>query len=67
MGIIASGQITVVDVSDAPVLNAFITANRPTTQVYSQTSVTYSPSYADTPQTLTINLKKKKKREIVKC
>ncbi len=31
MGIIAAGQITVVDVSDAPVLNAFITASRPTT------------------------------------
>lgn len=58
MGIIAAGQITVVDVSDAPALNAFITANRPTTQVYSQTSGTYSPSYADTPQTLTVNLTK---------
>lgn len=58
MGIIAAGQITVVDVSDAPVLNAFITANKPTTQVYSQTSGTYSPSYADMPQTLTVNLTK---------
>jgi hypothetical protein len=58
MGIIAAGQITIVDVSDAPVLNAFITANRPTTQVYSQTSGKYRPSYADTPQTLTINLTK---------
>ena len=58
MGIIAAGQITIVDVSDAPALNAFITANRPTTQVYSQTSGKYSPSYADTPQTLTVNLTK---------
>ena len=44
MGIIAAGQITVVDVSDAPVLNAFITASQPTTQVYSQTSGGYNPS-----------------------
>ena len=35
MGIIAAGQITVVDLSDAPVLNTFITASRPTTQTYS--------------------------------
>lgn len=58
MGIIAAGQITVVDVSDAPVLNAFITASQPTTQVYSQTSGTYNPSYAATPQVLTLNLTK---------
>ena len=58
MGIIAAGQITVVDVSDAPVLNAFITASKPTTQVYSQTSGSYNPSYASTPQALTLNLTK---------
>lgn len=58
MGIIAAGQITVVDVSDAPVLNAFITASKPTTQVYSQSSGAYNPSYADTPQVLTLNLTK---------
>ena len=58
MGIIAAGQITVVDVSDAPVLNAFITASKPTTQVYSQTSGSYNPSYASTPQVLTLNLTK---------
>ena len=58
MGIIAAGQITVVDVSDAPVLNAFITASKPTTQVYSQNSGNYNPSYASTPQVLTLNLTK---------
>lgn len=58
MGIIAAGQITVVDVSDAPVLNAFITASRPTTQTYSQSSGNYNPSYASTPQVLTLNLTK---------
>lgn len=58
MGIIAAGQITVVDVSDAPVLNAFITASKPTTQVYSQTSGVFNPSYASSPQVLTLNLTK---------
>lgn len=58
MGIIAVGQMTVVDVSDAPVLNAFITANKPTTQVYSQTSGSYNPSYASSAQTLSLNLTK---------
>ena len=58
MGIIAAGQITVVDVSDAPVLNAFITASQPTTQVYSQTSGSYNPSYVAVPQVLTLNLTK---------
>ena len=58
MGIIAAGQITVVDISDAPVLNAFITASKPTTQVYSQSSGSYNPSYASTPQVLTLNLTK---------
>lgn len=58
MGIIAAGQITVVDVSDTPVLNAFITASQAITQVYSQTSGSYNPSYAATPQVLTLNLTK---------
>ena len=58
MGIIAAGQITVVDLSDAPVLNAFITASRPTTQTYSNDSRSYNPSYASTPQVLTLNVTK---------
>ena len=58
MGIIAAGQITVVDLSDAPVLNAFITASRPTTQTYSKDSKNYNPSYASTPQVLTLNVTK---------
>lgn len=58
MGIIAAGQITVVDLSDAPVLNAFITASRPTTQTYSKDTRNYNPSYASTPQVLTLNVTK---------
>ena len=58
MGIISSGQITITDLSDAPVLSAFITASQTTTQVFDQTASTYNPSYASTPQKLTLNLTK---------
>lgn len=58
MGIISSGQITITDLSDAPVLSAFITASQTTTQVFDQTANTYNPSYAITPQVLTLNLTK---------
>lgn len=58
MGIISSGQITITDLSDAPVLSAFITASQTTTQVFDQTANTYNPSYTSTPQTLTLNLTK---------
>lgn len=58
MGIISSGQITITDLSDAPVLSAFITASQTTTQVYDQTTNGYNPSYAGTPQKLTLNLTK---------
>lgn len=58
MGIISSGQITITDLSDAPVLSAFITASQTTTQVYNQTENSYNPSYASNPQVLTLNLTK---------
>ncbi|HFI0000935.1 TPA: hypothetical protein ACGOTE_001846 [Streptococcus suis] len=58
MGIISSGQITITDLSDAPVLSAFITATQPTTQVFDQTANSYNPSYASSPQVLTLNLTK---------
>lgn len=58
MGIISSGQITITDLSDAPVLSAFITASQTTTQVFDQTANTYNPSYTSTPQILTLNLTK---------
>lgn len=58
MGIISSGQITITDISDAPVLSAFITASQTTTQVYNQTENSYNPSYASNPQVLTLNLTK---------
>ena len=58
MAIITSGQITMVDLSDAPVLSAFITAGQATTQTYDATAQTWSPNYASTSQTLTLNLTK---------
>jgi len=58
MGIISSGQITITDLSDAPVLSAFITATQTTTQVFDQTANSYNPSYASSPQVLTLNLTK---------
>lgn len=58
MAILSSGQITLTDLSDAPILSAFITASANTTQVYDATAQTWSPSYATTPQVLTLNLTK---------
>ena len=58
MGIVSSGQITITDLSDAPVLSAFITATQTTTQVFDQTANSYNPSYASSPQVLTLNLTK---------
>ena len=58
MAIISSGQITLTDLSDAPILSAFITASANTTQVYDATAQTWSPSYGTTAQTLTLNLTK---------
>ena len=56
--IVATGQISIVDLSDAVSLSAFITASQNTTQVYDATAQTYSPSYASTAQVLTLNLTK---------
>ena len=58
MAIVSSGQITLTDLSDAPVLSAFITANQAATQTYDATAQTWSPNYASTAQVLTLNLTK---------
>lgn len=58
MAIVSSGQITITDLSDGMQLNAFITASGVTTQTYDATAQTWSPSYATTPQVLTLNLTK---------
>ena len=55
---ISIGQITVVDLHDAPSLNAWISAQQPATQTYNNTTATYNPNYATSPQVLTLNLTK---------
>jgi len=58
MPIFTSGQVTITDLNDAPVLNAYITASRPTTQVYNSETAVWDPTYATTAQVLTLNLTK---------
>lgn len=58
MAIISSGQITIIDLYDAPSLNAWISASQPTTQTYNNTTQVYSPNYTSSPQVLKLNLTK---------
>jgi len=56
MSIVSSGQITITNLHDSPVLNAFITASQAVTQTFNSSSETWQPNYATTPQVLTLNL-----------
>lgn len=58
MATISSGQITIIDLYDAPSINAWISAETTTAQTYNNTTSTYTPNYASTPQKLTLNLTK---------
>lgn len=58
MAIISSGQITIIDLYDAPSLNAWISATQTTAQTYNNTTQTYNPNYATTAQVLKLNLTK---------
>ena len=58
MAIISSGQITIIDLYDAPSLNAWISASQPTTQTYNNTTEVFSPNYTGSAQALTLNLTK---------
>lgn len=58
MATISSGQITIVDLYDAPSLNAWVSASQPTTQTYDNTLATYNPNYSSSAQVLTLNLTK---------
>lgn len=58
MATVSSGQITIIDLYDAPALNAWIGASQTTTQTYNNTAQTWSPAYPSTPQVLTVNLTK---------
>lgn len=56
--VISSGQITIIDLYDAPSLNAWISTSQPTTQTYNNTTEVYNPSYTNSAQVLTLNLTK---------
>lgn len=56
--IISSGQITIIDLYDAPALNAWIGASQTTTQTYDDTTEAWSPNFVSSPQVLTLNLTK---------
>lgn len=58
MAIVSTGQITIIDLFDAPALNAWIGASQATAQTYDNTAATWSPSYTSTPQVLTLYLTK---------
>lgn len=57
-GIVSAGQITLTDISDAPVLSAFINASRTISQTYNSSTRVYNPSYATGELRLTLNLTK---------
>ena len=56
MPIISSGQITIVDLYDAPALNAWVSASQTTVQTYNNTTQSYNPNYVSANQVLTLNL-----------
>lgn len=58
MAIMSSGQITIIDLYDAPSINAWIGASQTTVQTYNNTTQTYNPSYTSSAQILTLNLTK---------
>lgn len=58
MAVISSGQITIIDLYDAPALNAWISASQTTVQTYNNQTSAYSPNYASSAQVLTLNLTK---------
>jgi len=58
MATISSGQITIIDLYDAPALNAWISASQTTTQTYNNTTNAYSPNFGSSAQVLTLNLTK---------
>lgn len=49
---IATGQFTITDYNDAPIINSWITANNSKTQGYSPDNDQYVPDFTKTPMTL---------------
>lgn len=53
---IATGQFTITDYNDAPMITSWISANNSKTQGYSPDNDAYTPDYTKTPMTLTASL-----------
>lgn len=58
MSVVSSGQITIIDQSDAPVLTAHITSTLGNRQVYNPGNRTWNPSFASHPLTLELHLRR---------
>lgn len=56
MAIVASGQLTLVDLNDSKQLIMFISSSQPRQVIYSPSGNTYNPNYASTNNTLTPQL-----------
>lgn len=56
MAIKASGQITIVDLSDSRQLSVYLTSNLPKTQILDQDTNVYTPNWASTNLTITPNI-----------
>lgn len=55
MGLLTTGQITIVDNNDAKPITAYVVASQSTMQVYSkdESTITYTPDWVSTPNILT--------------
>lgn len=51
--VIASGQITIVDLNDAKYINGYISSSQPRVQIYNPSSNTYTPDWSVSPVVLT--------------
>lgn len=56
MAIVASGQITLIDLNDSKQLVSYIGASQAKTVIYNPNNGQYTPNYASTPQVLTPQL-----------
>lgn len=54
--VLATGQITIIDMYDSLTLNAWISANSSINQTFNNTTNEYNPNYAVSPLILTLNL-----------
>lgn len=56
MAIISSGQITIIDMYDAPSLNAWLSSSKGDSQLYNNTTAAWNPDYTTNAQELKLHL-----------